>query len=79
VVQLPHVVDPLKLIKYLTNQKGFTERKTKSGHRVFFSPDGTRRTEVPIHGRKEIHIGLLKAILMEAGIEPEEFAKEWRG
>lgn len=75
--ELPRVVDAIDLIKYLTNKKDFTKIGGKGSHNVFLSPDGLRRTTVTIHGNKEIHIGLLRAILIEAGISEDDFVNEW--
>ena len=50
--------------------EGFTERMTKSIHRVFYHPDG-RRTVVPVHN-KPLRKGTLRAIMKQAGLEVDD-------
>ncbi|MBI4272528.1 type II toxin-antitoxin system HicA family toxin [Candidatus Uhrbacteria bacterium] len=50
-------------------------RMRQSGSHVFFQhPDG-RTTLVPYHGGKDIGRGLLRQIIREAGLTPEEFSR----
>lgn len=74
------IVKSSQLIKYLQS-KGFSPRprkkKGKGSHIVFINQDG-RRTVVSSHGgNNEIGIGLLRAILTQAGIDIEEFKQDW--
>lgn len=67
------VITNFEMMKYL-EKKGFTNIGGKQ-HAVF--SNGIRRTQVPRHGRKELGKGLLKAILEQAGIDIEEFKRDW--
>lgn len=56
------------------NVLGF-EKMRQSGSHIFFQhPDG-RTTLVPSHGGEDIGRGLLRQILREIKITPEEFSK----
>lgn len=67
------VVTNREMAKYL-QKKGFTLRHGRR-HDVF--SNGITRTQVPRHGNKELGKGLLKAILEQAGIDIEEFKREF--
>lgn len=74
------VLKASELIKYLIS-KGFEPRprKKKGSHIVFRNAEG-RRTVVSSHGgNNEIGVGLLRTILAQAGIEIEEFKRDWNG
>lgn len=66
------VVSSRELIKYLTN-KGFVYDHTTGSHHVYKLED--RMVTIP--ERKEIGKGLFNDILLEAGIEKEDFIREW--
>ena len=51
---------------------GFEEIRQKGSHLFFQHPDG-RTTLVPQHGGEDIGRGLLRQILREIEISPEEF------
>ena len=54
---------------------GFYEIRQKGSHLCLKHPDG-RFTLVPKHGSEDIGKGLLRQILREAGISPQEFIKK---
>lgn len=60
--------DIIRALKML----GFHEIRQSGAHRFFKHPDG-RTTLVPIHGGADIGRGLLRQILREIKISPEEF------
>lgn len=69
-------LSPIKariLIKFL-KKKGFNEIRQKGSHKFFSHPDG-RTTVVPFHPSQEIGPGLLRNILNDIKISPEEFKK----
>jgi predicted RNA binding protein YcfA (HicA-like mRNA interferase family) len=72
VPKLPIVTDR-EMMNYLV-KKGF-ECIGGKRHAVF--SNGVRRTEVPRHGNKELGKGLLKKILEQAGINEEDFKRDW--
>lgn len=66
------VVSAKQLIKILVNS-GFSETRQKGSHKFFKHEDG-RVTSVPFHSG-DIGKGLLRKILNQVKISPEEFRK----
>lgn len=67
---------PLKsreIIKIL-RKLGFQKVRQKGSHAFFSHPDG-RTTVVPIHQGRQIGKGLLRSILHDIQMSPEEFKK----
>lgn len=60
----------LKILKQL----GFVERRQKGSH-LFLSHQDGRTTVVPVHPSKPIGVGLLRSILRDINLSPEEFEK----
>lgn len=54
----------------LITHHGFIFRRQKGSHAVYKHPDG-RRVVIPIHSGQDIPTGTLRAILKDAGVEPE--------
>ena len=50
-------------------------RKTKGSHRQFEHPDG-RRVTVPVHKGQDIGPGLLRKILRDIEIDPDDLS-DW--
>lgn len=68
------VLKPRELTALL-ERLGFHERPlTATSHRRFVHPDG-RRTTVPIHPGQDIGRGLLRRILKDIALSPDELAK----
>ena len=68
------VIKPKELISIL-QRLGFQERPLKAtSHRRYVHPDG-RRTTVPVHPGQDIGRGLLRKILKDIELSPEEFKK----
>ena len=66
------VIKPKKLISIL-ERLGFKHRPFKrTGHRRYVHTDG-RRTTVPVHKGQDIGPGLLRKILRDIEMPPEEF------
>ncbi len=63
-----------KLIKTL-KKLGFEEVRRKGSHRFYRHSNG-RTTVVPFHSGKDIGRGLMRAILEDIQISPEELQKE---
>ena len=61
-------------IIYVLRQLGFYEARQKGAHIFFQHPDG-RCTLVPRHSGEDIGRGLLRQILREIKLTPEEFLK----
>jgi len=62
---------PQAMIRLL-KKHGFKEIKCNKGsHRKFYNPETGRRTEVPVHGGKELNRITEQMILEQAGIEDD--------
>lgn len=66
------ILKPTKLIKIVERQ-GFIKDRQSGSHAIFAHPDG-RWTTIPIH-RKTIGKGLLRKILRDILVTPEELRK----
>ena len=62
--------DLVRILKRL----GFQEMRQKGSHRFFMHSDG-RTTIVSVHKNEDIGRGLLRQILREIEVSPDEFAK----
>jgi predicted RNA binding protein YcfA (HicA-like mRNA interferase family) len=58
----------------LLESHGFVWDHQKGSHAVFYHRDG-RRTTVPMHGHRTIGVGLLRQILRDADVNPNELRK----
>ena len=63
-----------KLIKILVGL-GFEEIRRKGSHRFFFNKITGLSTVVPDHGSEDIRRGLLRKILRDMDLDPNEFGK----
>ncbi|HII76667.1 MAG TPA: addiction module toxin, HicA family [Methanolinea sp.] len=70
--KLPRVTAE-KIIKIL-HTHGFIEVRQSGSHKIFRNSQGCRVT-VPVHSGTILHPKLIKAILEDAGISPEELEK----
>jgi len=62
--------DVMRILRKL----GFIEVRQKGSH-VFFEHADGRNTIVPVHGGEDIGRGLLRQIIREINISPDEFSK----
>lgn len=69
VARLPRVT-AREVIRVL-HSHGFKEVRSSGSHRIFRNAEG-RRTTVPYHAAKVLHPKLLKSILQEAELTPED-------
>lgn len=71
---MPHLppISPKKLIKLL-EKEGFICIKIKGSHYFFLNNLDKRTTVVPLHGNKDIGVGLLHKILKDIEMSAEEF------
>ena len=58
----------------LIESKGFVKVRQSGSHAIFRNNSGLRTT-VPIHSKKTIGKGLLKQIMRDADISPDDFKK----
>ena len=54
---------------------GFEEIRQRGSHKQFRHPDG-RQTTVPFHGSRDIAPTLLRQIIKDIGLTPEEFLRK---
>lgn len=66
-------IKAVKLLKFLSDL-GFSKIRQRGSHAVVKHKDG-RETVVPIHQAEEIGVGLLRKILRDINLSPEEFNK----
>lgn len=68
--QLP-VLKPAEVIAILL-RLGFVEVRQRGSHKQFRHPDG-RGTTVPFHAGRDIAPPLLRQIIKDVGLTPDEF------
>jgi predicted RNA binding protein YcfA (HicA-like mRNA interferase family) len=61
-----------KVVRAL-KRAGFVEDRQKGSHLILYHSRNNARTVVPIHAGRAIKEPLLRAILKDAGLSPEEF------
>lgn len=66
-------ISSVKLLRVL-RKLGFQEFPAKGSHVFLNHPDG-RTTTVPVHKGEDIGRGLLRKILWDIQLEPEDFQK----
>jgi len=66
-------IKPLDLVKVLTSL-GFINIRQKGSH-IFFRHSDGRATVVPFHKGEDIGKGLLRKILQDIELTPDEFEK----
>lgn len=59
-----------ELIKIL-EKKGFFFSRQNGSHAIYRNTEG-QRTTVPMHGKKELGIGLLKQIMSDTGLNTDD-------
>jgi predicted RNA binding protein YcfA (HicA-like mRNA interferase family) len=67
----PPILKPREVVAIL-NTLGFEEIRQRGSHKQFRHPDG-RQTTVPFHGGRDISPILLRRIIKDIGLTPEEF------
>jgi predicted RNA binding protein YcfA (HicA-like mRNA interferase family) len=60
-----------KQIIRILHYKGFVMVRQSGSHVIFRHADG-RRTTVPVHGSNDLGKGLLRQIMKDAGITPDD-------
>lgn len=66
-------ISPRRLMQML-ERDGFACIRIRGSHHFFLHPDG-RTTQVPVHGGRDIGIGLLRPILRDLGWSVSEYQK----
>ena len=64
-------INSSKLIKILLKQ-GFMQVRQKGSHVRLEHPDG-RKTSVPVHSGENVGVGLLRKILRDINLTPNQF------
>jgi predicted RNA binding protein YcfA (HicA-like mRNA interferase family) len=52
-------------------RKGFRFSRQNGSHAIYINDEG-QRTTVPVHGKKELGIGLLKQIMKDTGLSIDD-------
>ena len=52
---------------------GFTFDRQRGSHAVYIRNSDGRRIVIPMHKGKDIRVGLLRSLISDMGITPEEF------
>jgi len=60
---------PGKELAKLLEEHGWTLLRINGSHHIYGKPGNRARVSVPIHGNQPIKIGLLKHLLVAAGLE----------
>lgn len=66
-------INASRLIKIL-EKEGFIKIRQKGSHVRLEHPDG-RKTSVPVHSGEAVGVGLLRKILRDVNLAPEQFNK----
>lgn len=66
-----HAIRSRELLSKL-KKKGFFTVRQKGSHLRIANAEG-RKTTIPVHSGENIHVGLLRKILNDCDISPEEF------
>ena len=69
--RLPRIT--AKEIIAILKKRGFVLTRQSGSHKIFKNKDGVRVT-VPFHGAKVLHPKVVKSILRDVEISPEEIA-----
>ncbi|MBO8129678.1 MAG: type II toxin-antitoxin system HicA family toxin [Peptococcaceae bacterium] len=65
------IISPSDMIRILTHL-GFREQRQHGSHIYFRHPDG-RTTVIPYHKGEDLGRGLIRKILRDIGISPDEY------
>jgi predicted RNA binding protein YcfA (HicA-like mRNA interferase family) len=65
-------LSPKHLIKIL-EKNGFSYKRSKGSHQLYFNPISNKIAIVPVHGGSDLKKGTFLAILKQAGIEKENW------
>lgn len=57
-----------KQVMKMLKEHGWQEKDQKGSHKQFMHPSKPGKVTVPVHGKKELPPGLLKAIKRQAGL-----------
>jgi predicted RNA binding protein YcfA (HicA-like mRNA interferase family) len=60
-----------KAFAKVLEQRGWELIRVQGSHHIYYKPGETTRISVPIHGNKDLKIGLLKHFMKQAGLSEE--------
>jgi predicted RNA binding protein YcfA (HicA-like mRNA interferase family) len=69
--KLPRI--PAARLIHVLERRGFACVRQSGSHRIYRNDDGVRVT-LPVHSNQTLHPKILKQILLDAGIDPDEIA-----
>lgn len=61
-----------KEMSALLQEKGWTLARVTGSHHIFVRPGENLRITVPVHGNRDLKIGLQRAIMRQAGISEDD-------
>jgi predicted RNA binding protein YcfA (HicA-like mRNA interferase family) len=64
---------PARVVLRVLRKLGYRHVGGRGSHQVWESPDGSRRTTVPVHPGHDLPRGTLHAILTDLGLDAEAF------
>jgi len=70
--RLPHLTS--REVVQIVETQGFIFDRQKGSHAVYYHPDG-RRVTIPMHAIRTIGTGLLRQILRDAEINPDDLRR----
>jgi predicted RNA binding protein YcfA (HicA-like mRNA interferase family) len=68
------ILKPREAVRVL-ERLGFVQVRQRGSHRQFRHPDG-RQTTVPDHGSRDLSPIILRQIIKDIGLTPDEFLKQ---
>ena len=67
-------VKPRQVVQ-VAEKLGFVFDRQRGSHAVYLRESDRRRVVIPIHKGADIRVGLLRSLVRDMGITPEEFLK----
>jgi len=67
-------VKPRQVVQ-VAEKLGFVFDRQRGSHAVYLRESDRRRVVIPIHKGGDIRVGLLRSLVRDMGITPEEFLK----
>ena len=61
-----------KEMSALLQEKGWTLARVTGSHHIFVRPGDKLRITVPVHGNRDLKIGLQRAIMRQGGISEDD-------
>ena len=56
----------------ILERRGWQLIRVQGSHHIYYKPDETIRISVPIHGNKDLKVGLLRHFMKQAGLSEDD-------